>query len=64
MAVDFAAGALLQAGTPLPLFQSSSGSLSTWNVNADGKRFLFAAPVEQTQAPFRVVLNWAAALRK
>jgi Tol biopolymer transport system component/predicted Ser/Thr protein kinase len=64
MAADVAAGGLFQAGTPKPLFQVSSGVLAAWNVNADGKRFLFAVPVEQTQAPFKVVLNWTAALRR
>jgi hypothetical protein len=33
-------------------------------VSADGKRFLFAVPVAQTQAPFTVVLNWQAGLKK
>ncbi len=63
IAVEVAAGDLFQAGTSKPLFQAS-GVLSTWSVQAGGKRFLFAVPVEQTQAPFRVVLNWTAALRK
>jgi Tol biopolymer transport system component len=64
MAVEVAVGDLFQAGTSKPLFKVSSGVLSTWSVQAGGKRFLFAVPVEQTQAPFRVVLNWTAALRK
>jgi serine/threonine-protein kinase len=58
MTVEIAAGGLFQAGTPKPLFQAPSGILPSWNVSADGTRFLFAVPVEQTQAPFRVVLNW------
>jgi len=63
MAVEVATGDLFQAGTSKPLFQAS-GVRSEWYVQAGGKRFLFAVPVEQTQAPFRVVLNWTAALRK
>ena len=63
MAVEVAAGGLFQAGIPKPLFQAS-GVPPQWSVQAGGKRFLFAVPVEQTQAPFRVVLNWTAALRK
>jgi hypothetical protein len=63
MAVEVAAGGLFQAGTPNPLFPAP-GVLPAWSVTADGKRFLFAVPVEQTQAPFRVVMNWTAPLRK
>jgi len=63
MAAELAAGGLFQAGIPRPLFQAS-GIPPQWSVQAGGKRFLFAVPVEQTQAPFRVVLNWTAALRK
>jgi hypothetical protein len=63
MAVEVAAGVLFQAGTPKLLFQIS-GILPEWNVQAGGKRFLVAVPVDQTQAPFTVLLNWTAALRK
>jgi Tol biopolymer transport system component len=63
MAAEVAAGGLFQAGIPKPLFQAS-GVPPQWSVQAGGKRFLFAVPVEQTQAPFRVVLNWTAALRR
>jgi hypothetical protein len=39
--------------------------VGTWDVTADGKRFLVAVPVEQTdQAPLTVVLNWQDALKK
>jgi Tol biopolymer transport system component len=63
MAVEVAATGLFQAGIPKPLFPAS-GVLPAWSVTAGGKRFLFAVPVEQTQAPFKVVMNWPAALRK
>ena len=63
MALEVAAGGLFQAGTPKPLFQAA-GILPEWYVQADGRRFLFAVPVEQAQVPIRVVLNWTAALRK
>lgn len=36
----------------------------SWELAPEGKRFLFAAPAEQAQAPFTVVLNWQAALKK
>jgi Tol biopolymer transport system component/predicted Ser/Thr protein kinase len=63
MAVEVAAGGLFQPGTPKALFQAS-GVLPEWNVTPDGKQFLFAMPVEQTQVPFTVVSNWTAALKK
>ena len=63
MAVEVAAGGLFQPGTPKPLFQVSS-VLPEWNVTADGKRFLFAVQIEQTQTPFTVVSNWLAGQKK
>jgi eukaryotic-like serine/threonine-protein kinase len=63
MAVEVAAGRMFQPGTPKPLFQAS-GTLPEWHVTADGQRFLFAVPVGQTQAPFTIVSNWMAALKK
>jgi Tol biopolymer transport system component/predicted Ser/Thr protein kinase len=63
MAVEVAAGRAIQPGTPKALFLASS-ALPEWNATADGKRFLFAVPVEQTQSPFTVVSNWMAALKK
>jgi eukaryotic-like serine/threonine-protein kinase len=35
-----------------------------WDVSADGKRLLIAVPVQSSEAPFTVVLNWQAALKK
>jgi Tol biopolymer transport system component len=52
-----------ESGVPQELFQApvSSG----WDVSADGKRFLIAAPpVQPSQVPITVVLNWTAALKK
>ena len=64
MAVDVTAGAVFQAGTPKPSFKLPPG-VTTWDVTADGTRFLVAVPVEQTdQAPFTVVLNWQEGLKK
>jgi Tol biopolymer transport system component len=67
MAVEVSASPSFQVGVPKILFQTplSSGSLSQWDVTADGKHFLFPAPTAQSaQAPFTVVLNWEAALKK
>jgi hypothetical protein len=33
-------------------------------VTANGKRFLFRDPVGENAAPFTVVVNWAAGLRR
>lgn len=58
MAVDVTAGAVFQKGTPKPLFKVPQG-VTTWDVTADGTRFLVAVPLEQSApAPFTVVLNW------
>jgi eukaryotic-like serine/threonine-protein kinase len=70
MAVDILPGHESQPGTPKALFQASRvfdascSCMPDWSVTADGKRFLFAVPTEQSpQAPFTVVLNWMAGLR-
>ena len=56
-------GAAFQAGIPKPLFKVLDGG--QWDVNADGTRFLVRVPgVGQEQAPFTVVLNWMALLKK
>jgi len=54
----------LQKEPAKTLFQTPSGA-TVWDVTPDGKRFLFAIPAGQnTQAPFTVVLNWQAGLKK
>lgn len=63
MAVEVKLGPPFQPGAPKPLFQAPD-VLVDWDVRSDGKRFLFAAPFVQTQAPFTVVTNWTAALKK
>jgi len=58
-----ASGAAFQPGTPRALFEVPS--ILTWDVTADGKRFLFPIPSgETTQAPFTVVLNWTSLLKR
>ena len=64
MAVDVTAGAVFQAGTPKPSFKLPPGVL-TWDVTADGARFLAVVSLEQSaQAPFSVVLNWQEGLKR
>jgi Tol biopolymer transport system component len=64
MAVPVSAGgAAFQPGTPAALFKAPPSL--TWDVTADGKRFLFPIPSgEATQSPFTVVLNWPSLLKR
>jgi serine/threonine protein kinase/Tol biopolymer transport system component len=63
-AVEVTAGPEFRGGTPEPLFQTPSGTI-VGDVTADGKRFLLVTPVgPSASAPFTVVLNWTAALKK
>jgi eukaryotic-like serine/threonine-protein kinase len=69
MAVEISATPTFQAGLPKALFHAPPGSVgnnSTWDVTADGKRFLFADELSQTaqQPPFIVVMNWPSLLKK
>jgi Tol biopolymer transport system component/tRNA A-37 threonylcarbamoyl transferase component Bud32 len=58
-----ASGAAFQPGTPAALFKAPLSS--TWDVTADGKRFLFPIPSgEATQTPFTVVQNWTSLLKR
>jgi hypothetical protein len=64
MAVEVTSNPVFQAGAAQPLFQLPAGFIAG-DVAADGKRFLFALPAEQSgQTPFTVVLNWEAGLHK
>jgi eukaryotic-like serine/threonine-protein kinase len=68
MAVEVTTNPVFQAGAAKLLFQAPqqpSVSVTEGDYTVDGKRFLFLAPVGQTaQAPFTVVLNWQAGLKK
>ena len=70
MAVDVkTASAVLEAGQPKELFQTSAADLPEWmgvyDVTADGKRFLIiSAQQESTASPITVVQNWTAGLKK
>jgi hypothetical protein len=65
MAVDVKAnGAAFEAAIPQRLFLSPTDG--GWDVTADGKRFLLAAPPggqTTAQVPINVVLNWPALLQ-
>jgi Tol biopolymer transport system component/predicted Ser/Thr protein kinase len=66
MAVEIDASKGFQAGEPKRLFTGPPTLLTAgWDRTPDGKRYVFAAPPDGGRpAPFTVVVNWAAALRK
>ena len=66
MTVDVTLSPAFRAGTPAALFQSPQASNGViWDATSDGKRFLFAAQLEQNApAPFTMVLNWQTGLKK
>ena len=62
-----AAGGAFQAGAPQRLFKSPTASFGSWDVSADGKRFLIAAPPASGVAAspqFHVVVNWTELLKR
>ena len=65
--VTVKAGAF-QPGTPQRLFKLPATGAS-WDVSADGKKFLIAAPASSGSAapasqPFHVVMNWTEMLKR
>ena len=64
-AVDVTTDKTFQAGVPKRLFSAPSVVASGFDFTADGKQFLIAAQQGAgTPAPFTVVLNWRAGLKK
>ncbi len=70
MAVEVKQGSAFEAGAARPLFQTrrrehiSSTDLFSYDVSADGQRFLVNTDVgEVASSPLTVVLNWTAGLR-
>ena len=71
MAVDVIAGPVLKLGEPHKLFSApifgggTANEVHRWDVAADGQKFLITTVSAQSiSAPFTVVLNWQAGLRK
>jgi hypothetical protein len=63
MAVEVTSNPVFQAGTPKLLFQAPvQPSRGVGDFTVDGQHFLFLAPMGQ--APFTVILNWQAGLKK
>jgi len=67
MAVEVTSSPAFHAGTPSLLFLAPRASNNgvVWDATSDGKRFLFAAQLEQSApSPFTMVLNWQTGLKK
>ncbi|HWZ83230.1 MAG TPA: protein kinase [Terriglobales bacterium] len=71
MAVPVSLGGSFESGSPVALFQThrrqaiSSQDTYSYDVSADGQRFLIATQVdESTTAPLTVLLNWASEMAK
>jgi Tol biopolymer transport system component len=71
MAVAVTTGASFKAGSPVALFQThrrqpvSSLDVFSYDVSADGQRFLIAHKVDEANAaPLSILLNWASEMEK
>jgi Tol biopolymer transport system component len=68
MAVEIATSPVFRAGVPKALFQTLPHAevitAYEWDVTPDGKRLAYLVPTKQGAAPFTVVLNWQAGLKK
>ena len=66
LSVDITAGATFQPGVPKLLFQIQGGiTNSTYAMTSDGKKFLFLVQqLGNTPAPFTVLVNWEAGLKR
>ena len=59
-------GSSFEVGAVKPLFQTrATGTRYSYDVSADGQRFLInTAPEQAASAPITVVVNWTAGLKK
>ena len=65
MSVAVKAGDTFEYGTPAPLFRNDSILNGVFDVTADGQRFIVSTGAGQTlTAPFTVVVNWTADLKR
>jgi hypothetical protein len=71
MAVALDTGASFKAGSPVALFQThrrlpvSAQDVFSYDVSADGQRFLILTKVDEgNPAPLSVFLNWASEMEK
>jgi hypothetical protein len=71
MAVPLKVGASFEAGAPVVLFQThrrqpiSAQDVFSYDVSADGQRFLIITKVDEANAaPLSVFLNWTSQIEK
>ncbi|HYB53119.1 MAG TPA: protein kinase [Thermoanaerobaculia bacterium] len=67
MAVPIHSGATLEAGLPVPLFETRSrlSQIGRYDVTPDGQKFLVVTRVAEREIPpIAVVVNWMAGLKK
>ncbi|HMF09538.1 MAG TPA: protein kinase, partial [Thermoanaerobaculia bacterium] len=65
MSVNVDEGSAVKAETPRRLFRLPEGAGSSWDVTADGERFLVNVPViKSSSTPLNVIFNWSAALTR
>jgi hypothetical protein len=71
MAVPVSTGTSFESGSPVALFQThrrqpiSSQDILSYDVSADGQKFLIATRVDESAvAPLSVLLNWTSAMEK
>jgi hypothetical protein len=71
IAVPVSTGASFESGSPVALFQThrrqpiSSQDIFSYDVSADGQKFLIATKVDESAvAPLSVLLNWTSSIEK
>lgn len=65
MAVRVKLGASFEPGTPAALFTLGGPNMAiSYDVSADGQRFIASSAIPGAAAPPTVVLNWAAELKQ
>jgi len=64
MVVSVKTTPVFEAGVPTPLFKGSPG-VTWWDVSPDGQKLLMPVPEgANSQAPYKIVLNWTATLKR
>jgi serine/threonine protein kinase/Tol biopolymer transport system component len=66
-AVEIKEGERIAAGAPRSLFQATVGAVNPsieQYATVDGERFLILKPVDRTQRPINIIVNWSALLKK
>jgi hypothetical protein len=67
MVAEVKGGPTPQTGVPRVLFQTPvivNPQLRQYSMTADGKKFLFGEPINESAEQITIVLNWAAGLKR